>query len=181
MALPSTVHRFLIDLSDVDRGVYEALDLRTARHPSESMRYLMTRVLAYALEHQDGLELSRGLCEPDEPALHVQDPTGRRTIWIEVGNPTADRLHAATKLVPKVKIYTYKDPTLVVDAVAARNVHRADEVELVAFDPEFLDTLAEGVGRRNSWTLVRSGGDLFVTIGETTVTSSPVQLQLESG
>ncbi len=181
MALPSTVHRFLIDLSDTDRGVYEALDLRTGRHPSESMRYLMTRVLAYALEHQEGLELSRGLCVPDEPALYVVDPTGRRVVWIEVGNPTAERLHATTKNVPQVKIYTYKDARLVVEAVAARKVHRAEEVELVAFDPEFLDALGETVERRNTWAVVRSGGDLFVTIGETTLTSSPVPHMLESG
>jgi hypothetical protein len=33
-----------IELSDVDRGVYESLDLRVARHPSESARYLLMRV-----------------------------------------------------------------------------------------------------------------------------------------
>ena len=40
MALTATMHHFQITLSDVDRGVYEALDLRVARHPSETMRYL---------------------------------------------------------------------------------------------------------------------------------------------
>jgi len=49
VALQATIYRLQIELSDVDRGVYESLDLRLARHPSESMPYLLTRALAYAL------------------------------------------------------------------------------------------------------------------------------------
>lgn len=69
MALNATVYSFEIGLSDVDRGVYAALSLRAARHPSETPEYLLTRVLAYCLEYTEGLEMSRGLAEPDEPAL----------------------------------------------------------------------------------------------------------------
>jgi YaeQ protein len=43
MALSATIHHFQVTLSDVDRAVYEALDFRVARHPSESARYLTTR------------------------------------------------------------------------------------------------------------------------------------------
>ena len=42
MALTATVHNFDIQLSDVDRGVYESLSLRVARHPSETEEYLLT-------------------------------------------------------------------------------------------------------------------------------------------
>ena len=47
----ATVYAFDIQLSDVDRGVYETLSLRVARQPSETAEYLLTRVLAYCLEH----------------------------------------------------------------------------------------------------------------------------------
>ena len=50
MALGATVHNFDIDLADADRGVYETLALRVARHPSESDEYLIVRVLAYCLD-----------------------------------------------------------------------------------------------------------------------------------
>ena len=62
MALQSTVYHLQIELSDVDRGVYEALDLRVARHPSESMAYLLTRTIAYALLYEEGIAFSRGGC-----------------------------------------------------------------------------------------------------------------------
>jgi uncharacterized protein YaeQ len=39
VGLSSTVFTFDIDLSDGDRGVYETLALRVARHPSEAMEW----------------------------------------------------------------------------------------------------------------------------------------------
>ncbi len=95
MALNATVYSFEVELSDVDRGVYATVALRAARHPSETPEYLLTRVLAYCLEYTEGLEMSRGLAEPDEPALMVRDLTGALQAWIEVGSPDAARLHKA--------------------------------------------------------------------------------------
>ena len=63
MALSATVYHLQIELSDVDRGVYEALDLRVARHPSESMPYLLTRVIAYACSTRRASP-SRRACPP---------------------------------------------------------------------------------------------------------------------
>src|SRR5579859_1018315 len=72
VALTSTVYHLEIDLSDVDRGVYETLDLRLARHPSESKHYLLTRALAYCLFYEEGIAFSKGLSTTDEPAVWVR-------------------------------------------------------------------------------------------------------------
>ena len=53
LALTATIYNVDIDLADLDRGVYESLALRIARHPSESEEYLVTRILAYALEFHE--------------------------------------------------------------------------------------------------------------------------------
>ena len=91
MALTSTLYNFDIDLADSDRGVYETLALRVARHPSESEDYLVARVLAYAMEYTEGIEFSSGgLSSPDDPALVVRDLTGTVRSWIEIGTPNAD-------------------------------------------------------------------------------------------
>ena len=95
MALSSTLYRLRIELSDVDRGVYESLDLRVARHPSEGADRLVARVLAYALLYEPGLEFGKGLSDADEPALSTHDLTGQLTHWIDVGTPSADRIHIA--------------------------------------------------------------------------------------
>src|SRR5438874_8949676 len=110
MALTATIYNIQIDLADTDRGVYESLDLRVARHPSESEEYLIARVVAYALEYAEGIEFSRGISDPDEPTIAVRDLTGAFKAWIEIGTPDAARLHKASKASPRVAVYTHKDP-----------------------------------------------------------------------
>ena len=51
MAQTATIYTLEIELADADRDVYESLELRAARHPSESEEYFVTRVLAYLLEY----------------------------------------------------------------------------------------------------------------------------------
>ncbi|MBL4686632.1 MAG: YaeQ family protein, partial [Nannocystaceae bacterium] len=89
MALTATVHRFEIELADIDRGVYESLDLRVARHPSEDEARVVVRVLARAIAHEDGLEFGRGLSTVEDPALWTRTPTGEVATWIDVGLPSA--------------------------------------------------------------------------------------------
>jgi hypothetical protein len=126
MAQPSTVRRFEIQLSDSDRGVYESLDLRVAQHPSESERYLVARVLVRALEHDEGVDFSRGLAASDEPALWQHDLRGDLLAWIEIGTPSTDRLHKASKLCKRVVVYAWKAPEDLAHAVKEQAIHRAD-------------------------------------------------------
>src|SRR5687767_5376358 len=113
MALTATVHRVQVTLSDVDRNVYESLDLRMARHPSESMRYMLTRLFAYALSYEEGIAFSKGgLSSTDEPPIAVHDPTGILLAWIDVGAPSAERLHKASKAAKRVALYTHAELTL---------------------------------------------------------------------
>src|SRR5476649_189364 len=110
MALTATIHNFDIELADTDRHVYESLALRVARHPSESEEYLVTRLLAYVLEYAEGIEFSRGVSDPDEPAISIRDLTGRIKTWIDIGSPDAARLHKAAKSGARVVVYTHKNP-----------------------------------------------------------------------
>jgi uncharacterized protein YaeQ len=107
MALTATIYNFDVELSDTDRHVYESLALRVARHPSESEEYLVARVIAYLLEFTEGIEFSRGVSTPDEPAIMVRDLTGALITCIDVGPPDAARLHKASKLSARVAVYTH--------------------------------------------------------------------------
>lgn len=166
MALPATMRRFEISLADSDRELYEALELRVAQHPSESERYLIARVVARALEHAEGLEFSKGgVSDDEEPALVQRDLRGDLVAWIEVGAPTPERLHKATKLAPRVVVYTWRAPEELAAAIAERGVHRADRIELRGLDPAFLDEVAATLDRVNRWDLSVSGGTLYLAIG----------------
>lgn len=163
----STLFRFRIDLSDVERGVYEALDFRVALHPSETMPYLLSRVLAFALNASPDLAFSPGgLSDPDAPAMQEPGPNGSIALWIEIGNPSARKLHRATKAARAVRVYTYKDPVLLREEIASNDVHQAERIEIYALNPRFLDRLAETVEKDNAWNVLRSDGTLSVACGE---------------
>ena len=163
MALPATLRRFEIALADADRGIYEQLSWRVAQHPSESERYLVARVLARVLEHAEGLEFSKGgVSDDEEPALVRRDLQGRWVAWIEVGSPSAERLHKASKLAPRVVVYTWK-PHDVAAALLERRVHRAPEI--VGLPIDLLDGLAATLDRSNTWELSVSGGVIYVAVG----------------
>jgi uncharacterized protein YaeQ len=166
VALTATIYTFDIELADSDRHVYESLVLRVARHPSESEGYLLTRVLAYALEFTDGIEFSRGLFEPDAPAIAIRDLTGSVRSWIDIGMPDASRLHRAGKAAARVAVYTHRDPALLVRRLAGQRIHRVEALELYAVDQSLLDALAARLERRMGFNLVVSDRSLYLTIGE---------------
>ena len=175
MALTATIYNLDIDLSDADRGVYDTLALRVARHPSESEEFLVTRILAYALEFREGIAFSAGLSDPDEPAISIRDLTGTIQSWIDIGIPDAARLHKASKAAPRVAVYTHKDPGQLVARLSGERIHRAGELELYAVDRRLIRDLAARLDRRTAFGLSISGGDLYVSIGVDTLTGGVVR------
>jgi uncharacterized protein YaeQ len=153
MALGATIHTFDVQLADVDRGVYEDLTLRVARHPSETDAFMMTRVLAYCLEYEEGIVFSEGISSTDEPAVLVRDLTGRIVAWIEVGSPDAARLHHGSRLADRTAVYTHRDPAKVIASWTGKRIHDAESIVLHSFDPGFIDAAVSGVERRNTMTL----------------------------
>jgi len=162
VALSSTIFFFEIDLAHADRGVYEQLSLRVARHPSESDEFLIARVFAYCLEYTEGIEFSRGLSEADEPPVAVRDLTGAMLTWIDVGTPSADRLHRASKSVPRVVVYVHKDGRQWLSDLSTSAIHRREELELYAFDRPLIAGMVARLERRMSFALSVDDRELFV-------------------
>lgn len=170
MALTATVHRIEVTLSDVDRGVYEALELRVARHPSETVRYMLTRTLAYCLSYEEGIAFSKGgLSSTDEPPVSVRDPTGLLLAWIDVGAPSAERLHKASKAASRVALFTQVEPSQLRREAASRHIHQVEAIEVWQLEPAFLEALEAKIERTTRLELVRSDGRLYVTVGADTI------------
>jgi uncharacterized protein YaeQ len=179
VALQATVYHLQIEVSDVDRGVYESLDLRIARHPSESMPYLLTRTIAYALLLEEGIAFSKGgLSSADEVPLAIRDLQGNLRVWVEIGTPSADRLHKASKASPRVVVFTQHDPRILLHEAAKGDIHKKEMIEVYALEPKFLDQLGALTDRNTRWTLLRNEGVLYVTVGEKTVSGAVTKLAL---
>ena len=178
MALGATIYNFDVELSDTDRQVYESLALRVARHPSESEEYLVARVLAYLLEFADGIEFSRGVSDPDEPAIAVRDLTGAIRTWVDIGTPDAARLHKASKAANRVAVYIHKDPTQFLKQLAGERIHRADALEIHAIDRALVAALVARLERRVAFSLSVSDRELYLSIGSDNLTGSVRRLNL---
>jgi uncharacterized protein YaeQ len=116
MALKSTIFKAQLQLADIDHGHYADHALTLARHPSETDERMMVRLAAYALHAHavqalcqgDGtLAFGAGLSDPDDPDLHLTDYTGRKRLWIEVGQPDDKPLARACSRADAVLVYAF--------------------------------------------------------------------------
>jgi uncharacterized protein YaeQ len=179
MAQGATMYVFEVRLADADRAVNETLTIRAARHPSETAEYLLTRLLAYCLEYSEGIGFSKGLSDPDEPAIAVRDLTGVLQSWIEIGAPDADRLHKAAKAAPNVAVYTHRGLDALLARLAGERIHRAAQIRLRAVDPELLAALVARLDRRMDLDLAVSDRILYVSLGGETLTGVVEERRLD--
>lgn len=107
MALKATIFKADLQIADMDRHYYADHSLTIARHPSETDERMMVRVLAYALNAQEGIAFTKGLCEVDEPEVWVKDLTGSITLWIDLGQPDEARLRKACGRADQVLVMCY--------------------------------------------------------------------------
>ena len=116
MALKSTIFKANVAIADIDHGYYADHPLTLARHPSETDERMMVRLVALALQAHalqdtcrgDGtLAFGAGLSDPDDPDASLTDFTGRKRLWIEVGQPEEKPLSRACSKADAVVVYAF--------------------------------------------------------------------------
>lgn len=181
MALTATIYRLNVTLSDVERGVYEKLELRLARHPSESARYFWLRTIAYCLSYEEGIAFSKGgLSDSDEPPVSIVDPTGILLAWIDVGAPSADRLHKASKAAGRVALFSATERQHLEREAATRKIHELEQIAVYLLEPAFLDELEKHLEKHLDLELVHSGGTLYVTLPKGLVEGAISEIRLST-
>ncbi|HEY2675680.1 MAG TPA: YaeQ family protein [Steroidobacteraceae bacterium] len=168
MAVNSTMYVFTVRLADADRSVYVSLTLRVAQHPSETLEYLVTRVLAYCLEYTEGIAFSKGLSEPEEPAISVRDLTGALHTWIDIGAPEAARLHKASKAARRVAVYAHRDVVPWFARIAGDRIYRSEAIEIYVIDRSLVAALASRLERRMDIDFAVSDRNVYVSVADQT-------------
>ena len=168
MALPSTIYRVTIALSNVDRGVYESLAITVARHPSETAERMVARLLAFSLFYESELVFTRGVSAGDEPDLWVKGADGRVLLWVEVGLPEPERLLKAGRHSERVVLVAYGNARDQWERQHLSRLGAVANLTVIAFEPQFIARLATLAGRVISWELTLSDGIVYLaTAGET--------------
>jgi uncharacterized protein YaeQ len=98
--------------------------------------------------------------------------------WIDVGAPSADRLHKASKAAGRVALFTHVEHALLLREAGARAIHRVEQIEVFRFEPEFLDALQAKLDKNSKFEVVRSDGQLYVTIAGDTLPGTLTQCSL---
>jgi uncharacterized protein YaeQ len=169
MALPSTVYKASIQLSDVDRGVYETLQTTVARHPSETEERLVARLLAYAIFHEPELAFTKGLCATDEPDLWVKGPDGRVRLWVEVGLPEPDRIIKASRHSKRVVLLSCGRALASWDQQHLSKLEGVANLTVISIDQALITKLASQLERSINWSITITEGTFYLTIAKETM------------
>jgi len=165
MALPSTVYRAAVELSDLDRGCYARLEATVARHPSETAERLVMRLLAFALCYAEDLTFTKGIAAGDEPDLWSREPDGRVREWIEVGLPDPERLRKASRHAAKVVLVAGGGGLSRWLEQHQGKLAPLTNLTVLALDPLLVQRLATGLERVIDWSLTVTEGVIFLTRG----------------
>lgn len=172
MAKPSTIYRANIQLSDIDRGLYESLQVTVAQHPSETEERLLARLLAYALYYEPELTFTKGVGAGDEPDLWLKGPDGRVKLWIEVGLPDAERLVKAGRHSERVVLCAFGSAQVVWMKQQLPKLSGIANLTIINLDQSFLQRLSAQLQRSITWSLTITEGLLYLNIDGETVESA---------
>ena len=113
MAIKSTIFKANLQIADIDHGYYADHALTLARHPSETDGRMMVAgrtgperpPAANLVQRRRHAGLWRRAVGPDDPDASLTDFTGRKRVWIEVGQPEDKPLTKACSKADSVLVY----------------------------------------------------------------------------
>jgi len=161
VALKPTIYKFRISLSDLNRDYYDTLNLTVAQHPSETVERMMVRVLAFCLNAQEHLVFTKGLSEIDEPDIWVRSLDDQTLLWVDVGEPAADRIKKNCRLSQEVKIYCFNSKADVWWSQIENKINQLS-ASIYKFDWENIQALAAMVKRTMDVSVSITGNSIYV-------------------
>ncbi len=172
MALPSTVYKVTLHLSDIDHGVYEAIQTTAAKHPSETEERLVARLLAFAIFFEPELTFTKGLCATDEPDIWAKEPDGRVKLWVEVGLPDAERIIKASRHSGRVVLLACGRSLTSWDQQHLPKLMMIKNLTVASVEPSFISTLVTDLERVINWSITITEGNLYLAVGTETYETS---------
>ncbi len=173
MALPSTVYKATLQLSDIDHGVYETIQTTVAQHPSETEERLVARLLALAIFFETDLTFTKGLSATDEPDIWAKGADDRVKLWVEVGLPDADRIIKASRHSGRVALLACGRALTSWDQQHLPKLTMIDNLTVASIDASFINTLVTHLERVINWSITITEGNLYLAVGagsyETTI------------
>ena len=177
MALKATIYKADLQIADMDRHVYGDHALTIARHPSETDERMMVRVLAYALNAQEGIAFTKGLFDVDEPDVWVKNLAGEITLWIDLGQPDEARIRRACSRAERVVVLCYSSSSEVWWKQIATKLTRFTNLSVLQLPAETSQALAELAERSMRLQCMVQDGEVWLNSDAESVPVKLVPLQ----
>ncbi len=176
MAQKSTIYKVELSISDMDRHYYETHKLTIAKHPSETDERLMVRLLAFALNADEQLEMTKGLSTDDEPDIWQKSLSGELQLWIAMGLPSEKVVRQSCSKADRVVIYSYGSTAAMWWDKIKNSTTRFDNLEVVNLIESETRALAELAARSMQMQVNIQDGAVMVSGGESIHYVTPVKL-----
>jgi len=163
VALKPTIFKFTINLSDLNKDLYTTLNLTVAQHPSEKTERMMTRILCYCLNAQEGLSFTKGLSAIDEPDIWSKSLDDQLELWIDTGEPAFDRIKKASRLTKNVFVYSFNSKSDVWWSQEKDKFAKLP-VSVFQFPWDEIQKLATLVTRTMDLSVTISGNTLYIAV-----------------
>ena len=176
MAQNATIYKVELSVSDMDRQYYETHKLTVAKHPSETDERLMVRIVAFALNAHEHLEMTKGLSTDDEPDIWQKSLSGELDVWIALGLPSEKVMRQSCSKAAKVIVYPYggRVADMWWDKIK-NNTTRFDNLQVISLSETDTAALAKLASRAMKLQVNIQDGDVMVSVDDSVVYITPVE------
>jgi uncharacterized protein YaeQ len=175
MAQNATIYKVELSVSDMDRHYYETHKLTIAKHPSETEERLMVRIVAFALNAHEHLEMTKGLSTDDEPDIWQKSLSGELDVWVALGLPSEKVMRQSCSKATKVIVYPYGGRTAEMWWDKVKNsTTRFDNLQVISFSEKDTGDLAKLASRAMKLQINIQDGDVMVSVGDSVVYVTPL-------
>ena len=173
MAQKSTIYKVELSVSDMDRHYYETHKLTVAKHPSETDERLMVRILAFALNAHEQLELTKGLSTDDEPDIWQKSLSGELELWVALGLPSEKVVRQSCGKADEVIIYCYGSTAAMWWDKIKNSTTRFDNLQVINLSQTETAELANLANRSMKLQINIQDGEVMVSVDESIVYVHP--------
>ncbi|MGY3437021.1 MULTISPECIES: YaeQ family protein [unclassified Marinovum] len=175
MAQKSTIYKVDLSVSDMDRHYYETHKLTVAKHPSETDERMMVRLLAFALNAHEHLEMTKGLSTDDEPDIWQKSLSGELEVWVALGLPSEKVVRQSCGKADRVVVYPYGGRTAEMWWDKIQNsTTRFDNLSVVNLSESDTSGLATLASRAMKLQVNIQDGDVMVSVDDKIAYVTPV-------
>lgn len=165
MALKATIFKADVSITDMDRNYYNEHNLTIARHPSENNERMMLRLVAFIVNAHEQLQFTKGLSDDDVPDLWQKNFSDEIALWIELGQPSEQRIKKGCNQSQHMKIYAYADNSFDSWWKKEQNTLKTkNNLSLFTLPEALATTLSSAVERTMQLQVTIQDGQVWLTI-----------------